>query len=116
MKNQTYTRKTIICNLAELRFGNFIFALAGLLIFMAFKVSENVQLFFAFYVGTFMLYNVIRFFLLVLAYQHESNKANFSVPCLSVPYQTAMDAMSNNIPEEMERIRNQNKKANDGKV
>lgn len=111
MENQTYTRKTIICNLAELRFGNFIFALAGLLLFMLFKDSENEQLFFSFYVGIFMFYNLIRFFLLVLAYQHEANKATFSVP-----YQTAMDALSNNIPEEMERIRNQNKTANDGQV
>jgi hypothetical protein len=112
MKNENYDLKKIILNLVEVRAGNFIFALAGMLIFMVLKDSENEQLFFAFYIGTFMLYNLIRFFLLILMYQHVKNKES----TFSVPYQTAMDALSNKIPEEMERIRKENESTNDGKV
>jgi hypothetical protein len=82
------------------------------LLFMFFKDSESEQLFFAFYVGTFMLYNLIRFFVLVLIYQHVKNKES----TFFQPLKTGMDALSNKIPEEMERIRNQNKTANDGQV
>lgn len=109
---QTYNPKTVICNIAILRFGNFVFALVGLLLFMFFKDSENEQLFFVFYVGIFMLYNLIRFFVLVLIYQHVRNKES----TFSQPLKTGIDALSNKIPEEMERIRKANDLKNDGKI
>lgn len=112
MKNQNYNRKMIVLNLVEVRAGNFLFALAGLLLFMFFKDSESEQLFFAFYVGTFMFYNLIRFFVLVLIYQYLKN----SESTFSEPLKTGMDALSNKIPEEMERIRKANDLSNDGKV
>lgn len=108
---QTYNPKTVICNIAILRFGNFVFALVGLLLFMFFKDSENEQLFFVFYVGIFMLYNLIRFFILVLAYQDETIKATFSVP-----HQTGIGALSNNVKKLSDEINNLNNKANDGQV
>lgn len=102
----------IISNLMIIRFWNFLFALAGLLLFMFYKDSENEQLFFVFSMGFLMVYNLVRLLLLTVFYQTEKEKQS----TFTCSRKTGAAALSNNIPDIMEGIRRKEGSNNEGKI